>query len=247
MRKGVARHKLEAVIVASGKSGLQTVVGRAVKVREVVDLAEIRESAGKGQGTVRGRSRRSLIDIYDARKFYSMISNVGDVKRQFARERMLDAQSPVRHVGSAEIAIHGESVARVPRATCHERSKIGGVDGRGLIRIIQATRTGQREVDGGGENVSDSGATGGRGALGVENRCASRNDADAKEYRPALQVLLRQEGATGDYVINDAAANANDGGAVTRDIPSDTHARREVLAVTFVDGADVFAHLFQAD
>ncbi len=40
---------------------------------------------------MRARSRRSLIEINDAGKFYSMIANVGDVERKFARERMLDA------------------------------------------------------------------------------------------------------------------------------------------------------------
>src|SRR5713226_1666269 len=231
------------MVVAGGQSCLQTVVRRTVKVREVIDLTEVRESGGKGQGAVRARSRRSLIEINDARKFYRVIANVGNVESKLARERMLDAQSPVLHVRSSEIAVHGESVARVRRATCHERSKIGGVDGRGLIRPIQATRTGQREVDGGGENVSDARATG-RRARGVEDCRAGGNNADAKEYRPALQVLLGQEGAHGDHIVNDAAAEANDGGAVTRDIPGDTHARREILAVTLVDGTDVLAHLF---
>src|SRR5260370_36765153 len=112
MRKGVARHKLEAMVAARGQSWLQPVVSRTVKVREVVDLTEIREIGGKGQGAICGRSRWSLIEINDAGKFYSMIANVGDVESQFARERMLYAQSPVLYVRTAEITVHAEGVAR---------------------------------------------------------------------------------------------------------------------------------------
>src|SRR5713226_1135248 len=100
------------MVVASGKCGLQTVVRRTVKVREVVDLTEIREIGGKGQGAICARSRRSLIEIHDAGKFYRVIANVGDVERKFARERMLDAQSPILYVRGPEITVHGKGVAR---------------------------------------------------------------------------------------------------------------------------------------
>src|ERR1700731_1059727 len=265
MRKGVARHKLETMIVASGKSGLQTVVRRTVKVREVVDLSEIGESRSKGQGAICARSRRSLIEINDAGKLYRVIANVGDVKRKFARERMLDAQSPILYVGCSEVAIHGEGVAR---NRVHSTRHIGavtalnkgrerrGIDGRRLVLPVHATRARPCEVDGGGENVSNGrfGDRGNRASIishhsyrTSRNGSPGRNNAYAKQYRPALQVLLRQEGAHGDDIVNDAAAKANDSGAFTRNIPGDTHARREILAVSLVDGTDVFAHLFKAD
>src|ERR1700730_90865 len=260
MRKGVARHKLETMVVAGGKSGLQTVVRRTVKVREGVDLTEIREVVGKRKGS---RVDVELIEIYDAGKLRSVIANVGDVERKFAPERMLDAQSPVLYVRGPEITVHREGVARkrVLSSTRHvgavaalNKGREGrGIEGRRLIQPIHATRARPCEVDGGGGSVSDGrrGDRGNRASIvspqshrTSRNNGPGRNDAYAKQYRPALQVLLRQERAHGDDVVDDAAAEANDGGAFTRDIPGDTHARREVLAVALVDGTNVFAHLF---
>src|SRR5712672_2084597 len=265
MRKGIARDKLETMIVASGKSGLQAVVGRTVNVREIIDLAEIRERAGKGLRGIRGRTRRSVIEVNDAGKFDGVVADVSNVERQFSRNRVLDAYGPVRNVGRAEIAVHGEGVARtrVGPSTWHigavaalnKSGERGAVDGRGLILPVQATRAGACEGQSGGNNVtdgrrgdwSDRAITGHNGHGTSRDGRASGHDADAKENRSALQVLLRQERAHGEDVVNKAAAEANDGGGLAGDIPCNTHPRREVLAVAPVDGTDVFADLFQAN
>src|ERR1700738_5112141 len=197
------------MVVASGKSGLQTVVRRAVKVREVVDLAEIREIVGKRESS---RVDVELIEINDAGQFCGVVANIGDVERKFARERMLDAQSPVLYVRGAEITVHGEGVARTrvgssawhigAVAALNKGRERRGIEGRRLILPIHATRPRPRQVDGGGENVSN-GRLGDRGNGAIishhshrasRNGSPSRNDADAKAYWPALGGLLGQAG-----------------------------------------------------
>src|SRR5207245_4109293 len=53
-----------------------------------------------------------LVEINNARKFHSMVAHVGDIETKLSGKSMLDAHSPVDHIRSAEIAIHGEAVAR---------------------------------------------------------------------------------------------------------------------------------------
>src|SRR6202045_3062124 len=199
MEKGEPRHKLETMIVASGKSGLQTVVRLTVKVREVVDLSEIGESRSKGQGAICGRSRWSLIEIHDSWKFYSMIANAGDVESQFTGERMLDAESPVLCVRGAEITVHGEGVARtrVGSSAWHigavtalnKGRECSGIDGRRLVLPVHAARARPCEVDGGGENVSDGrlGDRGNRAIISHHSHRASRNGSPGRNNAYANQ------------------------------------------------------------
>ncbi len=57
---------------------------------------------------------------------------------------------------------------------------------------------------------------------------------------------MRHERAHGQHVVDNTAAEAHDSGALAGDIPGNTHARREVLPVAFVDRTDVLAYLFKA-
>src|SRR5882724_4428636 len=140
-------------------------------------------------------------------------------------------------------------------AALNQGRECRGIDGRSLILPVQATRAGACEGHGGGNSVTDerrsdrcNWAISGHNSHGTsDDGRAGGNDADTKEDRSALQVLLRQERAHGQDVVNEAAAHANDGGALAGYIPGDAHARREVLAVTPVDGTDVLADLFQAN
>src|SRR5580693_5400648 len=115
MRIGITSHEIETMIVAGSESRLQSVVGRTVEIREVVNFAEVWKLGKRKNRISRVRSR--LIEISDAGKFYTMVANVGDIECKLGGERMLDTQSPVFNVGSPEIAVHGEGVARVRRAT----------------------------------------------------------------------------------------------------------------------------------
>src|SRR5580700_2977081 len=135
MRIRVANHEIEAMIVSRSESCLQTVVSRPIEIREVVDQADIRILGGKGQSS---RYWIGLIEIHDPGKFSSMVANVGDVEAKLAGESMLDAQSPVLHVWSAEIAIHGEGVARRRAATRYECSNARRIDWSGLIHPAKA-------------------------------------------------------------------------------------------------------------
>src|SRR5580700_9566566 len=116
MRISIASHEFEAMIVASGPGGLQTLVSRAIDVREIVYILKIRELSGKRQNRS-PRCRGGLIEVNDARKFRSMVANVADIESKPAGKSMLDAQSPVLHVRSAKIALHSEGVTRRSRAT----------------------------------------------------------------------------------------------------------------------------------
>src|SRR6266849_6482160 len=194
MRISVASHEIEAMIVASGEGRLQSVVSRSIKIREVVDESQIGGLGGKRQ---RARHRIGLIEINDTRKFHSMIAHVGDVETKLPGESMLDAQRPILYVRSAEIAIHGEGVARTWIASdsvsaLNKSSDVGRINWGGLILPVQ---TRSWDGDPSGENVSDCGATG--RTSGVENRGPSGNGAEAKKSGAILEVLLRHVGAHG--------------------------------------------------
>src|SRR6266566_8947858 len=109
MRKGVTHHEIEAVVVAASKRGLQTVVGRPVKIREVVDQCKVGELAIQCEGPshclsvsvcracedCRGGPSGAggwLIEIDHARELHSVIANVGDVETELAGESMLNTQ-----------------------------------------------------------------------------------------------------------------------------------------------------------
>src|SRR6267378_3186084 len=108
MRISVTGNEIETVIVTRGEGCLQPMVSRPINVREVVDEAEIGVLGGK---RLHACCKVRLIAINDAGKFHGMVANVGDVETELAGESMLDSESPVLYVGSAEIAIHSEGVA----------------------------------------------------------------------------------------------------------------------------------------
>src|SRR6266849_2762673 len=259
MRISVASHEIEAMIVASGERRLQSVVSRSIKIREVVDESEIRGLDGKRQRT---RYRVGLIAINDSGKFHSMVTHVGDVETKLSGESMLDAQRPVHDVRSAEIAIHGEGVARAWIASdsvsaLNSSRYAGGINRSCLVLPGDANRiagAGWEERDPRGKNVSDSWFSN-RPARAVPSywsgtscdRGPSRNRAKAKKSGAILQVLLRHVSAHGQEIVNDAAAGANDRRSLASHVPSNPQARGEILVVALVDGADVFADLFKAD
>src|SRR6266849_901444 len=260
MRISVASHEIEAMIVASGERRLQSVVSRSVKIREVGDESQIWGLGGKGQ---RARYRIGLIEIHDAGKFHSVVAHVGDVETKLSGESMLDAQRPVHHVRSAEIAIHGEGVARTWIASdsvsaLNSSRYAGGINRSRLVLPGDADRVagaGWEERDPRREDVPDGWCSGRRdGAVTTHwsrwtsyDRGPGGNDAEAKKSGGILEVLLRHVGAHGQQIVNDAAADADDGRSLASHVPSNPQARGEILAVALIDGADVFANLFKAD
>src|SRR5258708_24988804 len=147
MRIRVANHEIEAVIVASSESRLQTVVRRPVEIRQVVDKSKIGELPGEWLRGLAVCDVR-LIEINDTGKFHAVVAHVGDIEAKFAGESMLNAQRPILNIRSTEIAIHGEGVARpgvrgsaterrVPIAALDQPGDAGGIDGGGLIRPIE--------------------------------------------------------------------------------------------------------------
>src|SRR5207245_7263884 len=100
-----------------------------IEIREVVNQGEVRGLAVERVGAIgcfcaavccaRGNrggrppgANGRLVEINNARKFHSMVAHVGDIETKLSGKSMLDAHSPVDHIRSAEIAIHGEVVAR---------------------------------------------------------------------------------------------------------------------------------------
>src|SRR5712692_2746457 len=257
MRISVASHEIEAMIVASGERRLQSVVSRSIKIREVVDESQVWGLGGKGQ---RARYRIGLIEINDAGKLHSMVANVGHVETKLSGESMLDAQRPVHHVRSAEIAIHSEGVARTWIASdsvsaLNKSSDVGRINWGGLILPGKAAWARSWDGDSRRENVSDGWFSGRRdGAVPTHwsrwtsyDRGPSGNGAEAKKSWAILEVLLRHVSAHGQQIVNDAAASANDRRSLASHVPSNPQARGEILVVALVDGTDVFAHLFKAD
>src|SRR6266851_5183078 len=165
-----------------------------------------------------------------------MVTHVGDVETKLSGESMLDAQRPVHDVRSAEIAIHGEGVARAWIASdsvsaLNSSRYAGGINRSCLVLPGDANRiagAGWEERDPRGKNVSDSWFS----------------------NRPARAVPSYWSGtscAHGQEIVNDAAAGANDRRSLASHVPSNPQARGEILVVALVDGADVFADLFKAD
>src|SRR6266849_8786929 len=256
MRISVASHEIEAMIVASGEGRLQSVVSRSVKIREVGDESQIWGLGGKGQ---RARYRIGLIEIHDAGKFHSVVAHVGDVETKLTGESMLDAQRPILHVRRAEIAIHGEGVARTWIASdsvsaLNKSSDVGRINWGGLIHPINACRA-RLQRDPRRENVSDGWCSDRRDwAVPTYWSCRtscdrgpSGNGAEAKKSGAILEVLLGHVSAHGQQIVNDAAAGADDRRSLTSHVPSNPQARGKILVVALVDGADVFSHLFKAD
>src|SRR6266478_6434426 len=136
-------------------------VSRSIKIREVVDESHIGGLGGKGQ---RARYRIGLIEINDAGKLHSMVANVSDIEAELGRESMLNAHRPVHHIRSAEIAIHGESVARTWIASDSVSALNSSRYARGInrCRLVlpgdanRVARAGWEERDPRRENVSDS-------------------------------------------------------------------------------------------
>src|SRR6266700_1740075 len=102
MRISVAHHEIEAMIVAGSESRLQAVVSRSIEIREVVNEAEVGELRGKRHST---SCQICLIEINDTGKLHAMVADVGDVETKLTGESMLDAQRPVFHVWSTEVAV----------------------------------------------------------------------------------------------------------------------------------------------
>src|SRR6266436_6894166 len=189
MGVGITQHKIQPVEIASGQGILPAAVCGAIKIRESVDVAQIRKLGGKGQ---RPRGQISLVGINDASKLCPMIAHVSRFQREFAGECMLDAYGPIGHVRSAEVAIHGEGVTRSGVRThavttldqsCYAR----WINGRGLVlpgNILRMKRYPS------GNNASDAGAAG--RTCGVKN-WGSRWDCAYAERHRILGVLLRKE------------------------------------------------------
>ena len=154
---------------------------------------------------------------------HAVIAHIGGFEGNLAREGMLNAKGPVLDIRGSEIAIHGEGVARIGPAAYEQACDIRGIDRR---RLILPSQAGSGDKNSSGGNVSDSGATRGRGsgACSVLNRRAGRNDTRPKESDGTLQILLRHECAHGEQVVNNAAAGPDDSGALAGYVPSDTKA-----------------------
>src|SRR5215472_3909056 len=251
MRIGVACDEIEPVIVASGKRGLQAVVGRAVDIGKIVDETEVRILRGKG---LSASSKVELIQVNDAGKLHAVVADVSGIERKLARKGMLYAYRPVLHIGSTEVAIHGEGVARTWGVTTGVESyavaafgdcadNTWRIDCRGLIHPVKAR---SRNRDTRGDDLSDARTAGWARAGRIKNRSARWNGSHTKGHG-ILRVLLRHERAHGQKAVHNAAASADHGSSLPRHIPGYAEARREVLVVGLVDGVDVFPHLLESD
>src|SRR5439155_5735831 len=166
MSIGIAGHEIETMIVAGSQRGLQTVVCRSIKIRKIVDVVEI--------GILRSERLRGaavydirLIEIHNSYQPRAVVTHVSGFQGKLAGESMLDAQRPIFNVGGAEVAIHGEGVARagvrdgiwirdggrwhLTITALDQSGHAGGIDSGGLILPGEA---GPRDRYAGGHEVS---------------------------------------------------------------------------------------------
>src|SRR5215471_1047147 len=162
-------------------------IGRPVKIRQVVNKAQIRKLsiAVHGEGARGGFSswvcgtgsycrRRPagaygrLIEVHHAREFHAMIADVCGIERELAGERVLNAQGPVLDVGCAEVAIHRKRVAGTRSIAAGVESyavaafgncadNAWRIDCRGLIHPVKV-RAGDRDTR--GDDLSDASTAG---------------------------------------------------------------------------------------
>src|SRR6266481_7532311 len=116
---------------------------------------------------------------------------------------MLDAHSPIRHVGSTEVAIHGEGVARPgvctdPVTTLDQSRYARGINCCGLVlpgNVLRMKRDPRCNY------TSDAWAAG--RTCGVKNRRSRRDRTNAKRHS-ILGVLLRKECVHRQQAVDDA-------------------------------------------
>src|SRR6266576_6693352 len=98
MSIGITSHEIETMVVAGRQRGLQTVVGRSIEIREVVDVVEV---GILSREWLRGATVCDirLIEIHNSDQSHAMVTHVSGLQGKLAGEGVLDSESTILKVG----------------------------------------------------------------------------------------------------------------------------------------------------
>src|ERR1700730_16997627 len=168
---------------------------------------------------------------------------------------MLNTHGPCGDVRSLIIAVHCKGIAwtgvgysagcsdyRLTITTHNLRHEVGGIDPRATHRGAIPIQLVGAKRDAGRNDVANTWC----GHAIELNRGTCGNDV-CSQGDGIIRVLLGQEGAHREQVVNYTGTGSYNCFSITLNVPGDTDARSKVRGIFVVEGADILAHLFQPD